>query len=502
MDVKVSAREGSVLQLAVFPPQVQALVRVVAELAAHRRGPVSLVGGAVRDGLLGRGLAVSDLDLAVPSGAVELGRDLADITGGTFVLLDEIRGTGRVVVEREGAGYRIDCTDYRRAGLVEDLRARDFTVDAMAVDLKVLCRDGMAQVVDPLGGINDLTARIIRACGSTVLSDDPVRALRGIRLACILEARVEDGTARLMAGVAASLPQVAAERIREELFLLFALAAGSKGLRLADRLGLLEVLFPEIGPMRTTIQTELHQCDAWEHSLRTVEGMEELLRGTAGLSPFDGSIRAHLGEEMEAGITRGTLLKFAALFHDVAKPQTKSMEGGRVRFIGHDKLGAAMVRTMARRLRLSGRSIGVLERCVLHHLRPMHLALAGEITLRARYRFYRDLGEEVIDVLMLSLADASGTCGWPLPLVLAGEAGALVRELLGGLVEDRRREATPPLVTGHDVMSAFGLAPGPAVGRLLALAREAQALGVVHTKEEALAHLAHHEIESPVSDSR
>jgi poly(A) polymerase len=161
-----------------------------------------------------------------------------------------------------------------------------------------------------------------------------------------------------------------------------------------------------------------------------------------------------------------------------------------VRFIGHDVAGAARVAGIGERWRLSRRATGVLERLVRHHLRPMHLALAGPITRRARHRFFRDLGEDAPDLLLLALADAAGLRGDDPLVVWAGEGGRVLRELMAGAAEERALAAAPPLVTGEDVMAAFALAPGPEVGRLLARAREAQALGLVATREEALSLLA------------
>ncbi len=161
--------------------------------------------------------------------------------------------------------------------------------------------------------------------------------------------------------------------------------------------------------------------------------------------------------------------------------------GGRVRFFEHDILGAARARAIGERLRLPQRATGVLERLVRHHLRPMHLAAADEVTPRARYRFFRDVGADTRDLLLLVLADASAVRGespfrlWP--------RARLLRELLAGWEEQSASPPREPLVRGGDVMARFGLAPGPEVGRLLTRAREAQELGLVSSREEALAYL-------------
>jgi putative nucleotidyltransferase with HDIG domain len=212
------------------------------------------------------------------------------------------------------------------------------------------------------------------------------------------------------------------------------------------------------------------------------------------LSPFGDELAAHVAEELGGGVRREQILKLAALLHDVSKPETRRLIDGRIRFFEHDVLGAARARAIAERLRLPARARGVLEKLVRHHLRPGHLAAAGRVTPRARYRFFRDLGEDTRDLLLLNLVDAAAVTGVS-PLAIWRRA-SLVRDLLRGWEETARAEAeSAPLVRGEDVMARFGIAPGPEVGRLLERAREAQGLGLVSTREEALAYL-----DSPASE--
>jgi tRNA nucleotidyltransferase/poly(A) polymerase len=179
----------------------------------------------------------------------------------------------------------------------------------------------------------------------------------------------------------------------------------------------------------------------------------------------------------------------AALLHDVAKPETRSVDGGRTRFLGHDALGAQRVVAIAERLRLSGRLQAVLERLVRHHLRPMHLAQSGAVTRRARFRFFRDLGDDARDLLLLALADAAALRGDSPLRVWAGPAGRTARELMAGHAEEAAALSAPPLLDGREVMESLELPPGPEIGRLLGLLREAQAVGAVTTREAALAYI-------------
>jgi poly(A) polymerase/tRNA nucleotidyltransferase (CCA-adding enzyme) len=461
-------------------PQIE-LLRGILGVAPRDATPF-LVGGAVRDAFLGRAPAI-DLDVAVGGGAVELARRLADALGLAFVPLDLERGAARVVAP----GHRVDLADFRAPTLDGDLAARDFTVNALAVPVRRLVREGRAPVHDPLGGLADLAARRLRLAGPTVLADDPVRVLRAVRLACSLGFQLAAPTRAAIRAAAPDIATVSPERVRDEVLALLSAPETARGLRLADRLGVLTAIFPEVEPMRRTAQPAPHCFDVLEHSLRAVAAADRLVARLSALTPFGPELAAHLAEPLGGGISRRQILKLATLLHDVSKPETRRTVRGRVRFFEHDLLGAARARAIGERLRLPQRAIAVLERLVRHHLRPMHLAASGALTDRARYRFFRDVGAETRDLLLLVLADASAVRGespfrlWP--------RMALVRELLAGWEEQRETARREPLLRGDDVMDRFGLSPGPEVGRLLARAREAQDLGLVSTREEALAYL-------------
>jgi putative nucleotidyltransferase with HDIG domain len=280
---------------------------------------------------------------------------------------------------------------------------------------------------------------------------------------------------------------VSAERVRDELLALLELADTARALRRADGLGVLGAVLPEVEPMRATAQPAPHRFAVLEHSLRAVAGCDRLLSRLPALTPHGEELAAHVAEPLGGGFTRAATLKLAALLHDVAKPETRRRIRGRVRFFEHDVLGAARARAIGERLKLPERVIAVVERLVRHHLRPMHLAGAASITPRARYRFYRDLREDTRDLLLLALVDAAAVTGAS-PMT-AWRRSTVVRELMRGWAEQRAVAAAPPLVRGGDVMARFGLEPGPRIGWLLAQAREAQDLGRVRSREEALAYL-------------
>jgi len=453
------------------------------------RRPAWIVGGAVRDALSGS--ASRDLDIAVPSGAIELAREAAGRLGAAFLVLDQARGAARIV---GGPGYswqgpQVDFADFRAPDLAGDLGGRDFTVNALAVSLAELVGSGEAAVEDPTGGLGDLRARVVRLAGPRSLEDDPVRVLRAAHLAIMPGWSLDGGVGPAAERAVPGLSRVSAERARDELFGILGEPVSAAGLRRLDEWGAMVVLLPERTAMRETPQSEPHRFDVWEHSLRAVEAADLLASRAQHLEPGGEALAAHLGESLGDGATRREALKLAALLHDVAKPETRTVGGGRERFLGHDVIGAERVVAIAARMRLSGRLGSVLERLVRHHLRPMHLAIAGEVTRRARYRLFRDLGDEALDLLLLALADASGLRGDSPFQIWQSPDGRTVRELMRGHGEEEAALSSPPLLNGREAMEALGLGPGPELGRLLALLREAQALGAVSTREAAIAYL-------------
>jgi putative nucleotidyltransferase with HDIG domain len=323
-----------------------------------------------------------------------------------------------------------------------------------------------------------------------------------LRLAHQLEFSVERETEVLARLAVPALASIAAERVRDELTHVLRLPRTAAAVREADAWSALDVILPEAVAMRAATQSAPHRFTVWEHSLHALEAADALADDLRLLTPHDARVAASFAEPMGSGLTRREVWKLAVLLHDVAKPETRSVDlDGRTRFIGHDRLGAERAEAIAARLRWPGRARAVLARLVRQHLRPMHLGMLDEVSRRARYRFHRDVGEEVAALVCLTIADAAGTDGRPPALVYRGETRTLLASFLEGERPAAEEAAIPPLVRGEDVIGTLGLSPGPAVGRALRRAREAQALGLVRTREEALAWLLQEPPEPPPAAS-
>jgi tRNA nucleotidyltransferase/poly(A) polymerase len=468
--------------------------------------PVYLVGGAVRDAVLGR--ETHDLDFATPPGALKLARKLADKLPGDFFPLDEQNDTARIVLQNpDGSRDFLDFAGFRGDSLEADLRGRDFTINAVAMDLHT------GHILDPLGGVSDIRAKRIRACAETALSDDPARILRAVRQAAAFGFSIDPETRKLMKAAVPLLGNISPERQRDELFKMLAGPKPDACIRALELLGVLPVLLPELPALKGVEQSAPHVHDVWTHTLAVLRHLEGILaalapdydesKGNADL--FNGllvlrlgryrqQIGAHLGATLNPDRSARALLFFGALYHDVNKPQTRSTEpNGRIRFLGHDEQGAltAVKRGMA--LHLSNDELDRLKLLVRHHMR-VHFHTnrkaekATDPTRKAIYRFFRETGEAGVSLILLALADVRATYDHTLTQEYWTANLDVARILLEAYYEKAEQIIHPPqLLNGHDLINDLKMKPGPEIGKLLEAIRETQAGGALATREEALA---------------
>ena len=450
----------------------------VISFLADQNTDVYLVGGLVRDQLLGR--AVHDIDLAIDGDAVVLAREFADTRGGAFYLMDEEHNVARVILR----DTYIDFAQLR-GDLRTDLATRDFTINAMARQI------GTDELFDPFHGNKDLQAKRVRAVSDTVFQDDPVRLLRAVRIAGELGFVLARDTEMAMRRDAALLTYASMERARDEFCKILALEDHVALLRRMDDHGLLGALLPEVAALKGITQYAPHVYDAFEHTLRVGEELEQIQAheyGEVANGEFVVELEAHFAQTVSADRTRSTLLRLAALLHDIGKAVTRSVDdAGAVHFYEHESRGAEMCDAIMRRLRFSNDEIEVVTKIVMHHLRPTLLEHEARVSNRAVYRFFRDVGDAGIDVCALALADRRGTFART-----SEDAEAQLRVICARLLEHyfRARDiviAPPTLIDGRTLMRELELEPGPRVGELLEAIREAQVEGDVRTREEALA---------------
>ncbi|MBN2043899.1 MAG: HD domain-containing protein [Anaerolineales bacterium] len=481
------------------------LVGKIAELLAGKSvelGGIYLVGGAVRDGLLG--WSSHDLDFVVNEDSLETGRKVADALGGAYFTLDEEFQVGRVVLTPENQPRQIfDFVKLQGKDLVDDLQNRDFSINAMAVSLAE-----MDTLIDPLGGASDLLQRRLNACSEESLRSDPVRVLRAVRMSAKYQLAIAPKTRQLIVESVPSLVDVSAERLRDELFKILDSPRPSASLRILDRLGAMEIILPEIAELKTVSHAPPHIYDLWEHTLHTVEGLEEILQlldehyvhdNQSGGDLFSGlvsqrlgryrkQISAHMAEELVPERTARPLIFLAALLHDITKPAHLTVEeGGRIRFTGHEASGAEFAAHFGARLKLSRAEIHRLRRTIADHARPWYLAkLEAGPSKKAIYHFWRDNRDTGIDICLLELADLRGVYGYTLSKEIMEQHLDAVRTLLEGYFETPQLALPKALLDGNALIARLGIKPGPVVGEVLNALIEAQVEGEVQTREQAL----------------
>jgi poly(A) polymerase len=418
-----------------------------------------VVGGYVRDRLLGR--QHPDLDVVVEDGrGLELAQHFAQLVGARRPALFERFGTAQVelvgqrieFVSARSESYRPDSRkpDVRPASIEDDLRRRDFTINALLMDL-----DG--KVHDPLGqGIADLDARLLRTPldPDTTFSDDPLRMLRAIRFAAELGFELEPSLLPAMRRLRDRLrpPVLSVERVTDELRKMLVSERPRLALELMDQAGLLEVVLPELAATKGVEQTGWHTHDVYGHTLGVIEA-----------SP--------------ANVTA----RLAALFHDVGKPVTAAPDGS---FHGHDLVGADMAEEALVRLRFSNAEATKVSRLVRLHMRPVFYQPDwGDGAVR---RLARDAGPLLEPLLDLARADIAASA-FPHPEKL-DDLGARLKAVMA-----ERPSRLKPAVDGRDIMKALGLRQGPEVGRVKERLEELVLDGSLAPDREAvLAYLKEH----------
>lgn len=454
-----------------------------------------LVGGAVRDLLLGRENIV-DLDFAVPGDGLAVARRVANALGAAYYPLDAERGTGRVVLDTGAAPLKaktyLDFATLRGSTLPEDLADRDFTINAIALSL-----NQPSELIDPLQGRRDLAVRQIRANSAATFSRDPVRVVRAVRQAVELDFVIEAETELALREAAPRLPGISPERRRDELLKLLNTPRPGQAMQMLRQLGVLPHLLPEIEPTIGVSQGPPHYLDVFDHTTAALDAWAKLVE--TGFPDFPVTLQARvkqqLNEPLAGNLTQQSLMPLALLLHDSGKPSTRRQEAGpetKIRFIGHEQAGAQLARQVMQRFRFSSQAADFVETVVAQHMRPLLLSAEPQVSRRAIYRFFRDTGGSAFQAGIAAGLHALADCQAIYP---PGQGNvewqrllAVVTHLTAVYFEQRDLVVDPPLLlTGRDLIEQFGLAEGRLIGILLDRLREAQAMGEVVDKAGATA---------------
>lgn len=457
------------------------------KLAGDKKLAVYLVGGALRDCILGRPSAFLDLDFAVEKDSPLFAKELSRVIPAPFVLLNEPHGCARVIVKFGADLINLDFSDFRARTIEADLGKRDFTINALAINLADVFSGKNTQldscIIDPFCARRDLRKRIVRMISPANFKDDPLRMLRAFSLSARLGLRIETSTLDRIKSYSRLINISASERVREELFKIFSAGNSYQYIKALWKSGLLEKIIPEIKPMYRLRQGAYHNLDVWKHSLETFEKLEDILNKTP--LPYKKEVKEYLSTQISGPHRRSDLLKFAALLHDVGKPPTLRVTGGKVHFYGHERVGAKIAENIFSRLKLSSKEIKLLKLLIYWHLRPGYMSDIRALSKRAVFRFFRDCQDEAVSVLVLSLADQRATRGRLKRAPERLRQEKLVKSLIREFFRLKNEDKPDRLLTGNDIMDSLKINPGPIVGKILNEINEAQAEGLVTTKLQA-----------------
>ena len=473
------------------------LLRVIRETKSADDS-VFLVGGAVRDQLLD--IAIHDLDFTVRGDSILLARKVAQKLKGVFFILDAVRRTARVIYNNKNEfDLTLDFAMMQGETIVEDLQRRDFTINAIAVDIQ-----NPSVLIDPLKGETALKKRRIILCSPASIVDDPLRIFRAIRLKLQLDLEIDGNLEKEIINKASLLANISSERIRDELFLLIENSNFCEALELMIQMK----IFDEIFLSRLGINESLKQdlATVSKHTLLTIDNLykirnetsgsiskqkyenKEICSFTRGTYSYRKKLFSHLENPITEGRTRFSLLALAALFHDAGVFECKAVDwDGAVHYYRHENLSSHLAARFGDRIILSKAESQFLASVVLNHTKPFHLARQSKaISPREIYRYFLSLGEVGIDAVLLSVADYYAKDPFCNPKVEHDQFMKIILALFDAWWNKRNKIVNPKLlIKGDQIMKKFNLSSGPMIGSLLAVLKEEQASGNVHTQKEA-----------------
>lgn len=465
--------------------QVPLIARV---FELYKETSIYLVGGSVRDLLLGH--ETHDLDFAVDGDGLEVARHIANRLGAAYVGLDRDRRTGRIVlpVKNKTRSY-IDVASLRGRDLLSDLLDRDLTINAIALEHR---DDGTWHIIDPLNGYQDLDAGIVRATSSSSFVNDPIRTLRAVRIQFQLGYTIEPQTLDQLRSAVSLLQQISPERIRDEWFRILGLHHAADALGELYDTGLLqEILWLPAHQDNRALSLSPGLADSMNGALASVKAIEHLLTsiqtpGTLSIPQQLCNLAPRIQQRYDEHIcderTRLALLKCAILLHNInntASPDRDPMTA---------EHSANIAARLGKKWHCSNKEISLLRMAIMSHTRLSTLAAEPLLTRRMIYRFFHDIDQYGIDAVFLALAshlartDVSSDTEWQKLIETA-------TRLLVAYYDHKAEIIDPPyLLSGHDLIACGLAAPGPQVGQMLDLLREAQASGEIHTRDEAIAY--------------
>ena len=446
-----------------------------------------LVGGYVRDHILGINTDIKDRDIAI-KGAEQFAKKLADAYDATFIVLDGENKIFRVVLP-DKENY-LDISELRGDVIEDDLIQRDFTINAVAYDL------ANDKFIDTTGGVEDIKNKKLRSVDENNFTDDPLRVLRAFRFMATLGFEPDEELTDILKKHLHLIKKPAAERIHDEIMKLFGGKYASKTLLKMYEIGLLELIFPCVMDIKKIPPNSHHHLDLIHHVIETVRQIEIQYEGlelplTPNPSPTRGEgnfVREHLDSVDFGGYPRVNHLKLAAFLHDIGKPSTWTIEeSGRHRFIKHDLEGAKLVVPLLKDLKFSNKQIDYISEMIRQHIYPSSVISSPNFDSKVMMRFVRKMEDNVIDIIFLARADRLSAQGEAVTKEMTENNIKGLNKLLDFYLEVKPTlKPLPKLLDGNEIMKILNIKQSPVLGKIINELKEAQINGDVNTREEAV----------------
>lgn len=434
---------------------------------------IYLVGGVLRDFYLD--VENFDKDIIIDKAdAEEFAKSLAKSINATFIPLDEENKIYRLVLKD-----KINCIDIANpigGSIKEDLKRRDLTINSIALNLKTL------EIFDVNNGIEDLKLKKIRHISEQNFIDDPLRLLRIYRFQAMLGFNLDNELAKIVMKHVSKIHESAIERINYELLKLFSGDYCAKTLLEMDKTGLLAEILP-ITELKTVPPNLHHHLNLFLHSVEVVKQIQEIYEKS---SP---EVQKHIQKVDFGGTTRLAHLKFAGFLHDIGKPSTWTIEEetGKHRFIKHDDIGSKMTINMLKQRKFSKKQIEYVSKMIKYHIYPSHIVNNPEISDKIYMRFIRKMENEVIDIIILAMADRLSARGVDITDEIVEKNINNLQSLLNFYLDIKSTlKPLPKLLSGDEIMKLLKIKPSKELGEIIKSLKEAQLSGDISTKKDAL----------------
>lgn len=455
---------------------------ILNNIASFFPNKIYLVGGSVRDCLMGkdtydRDLIVTDEDAGIFS------QKVAEFFGGKFIPLDVENHIYRVVLS-DKLNY-LDITNPVENSMEKDIKRRDLTINAVAVDIK------NCEILDLVGGLNDIKNQVLKGIEDENFVDDPLRILRVFRFYSLLGFEIDEHLLSIVTKYSYLIEKPAKERIEYELMKLFSGKYADLSLLKMDECGILEKLFPIVKELKQVPPNAHHHLDLFHHSIETIKQVQLL---------YDASqpeVKSHMDKVDFGGFSRLAHLKLACFMHDIGKFSTWTIEEdtGRHRFIKHDDVGSKLAKPILKKMCFSNKQIEYITLMIKKHMYPTMVVQAPELTDKVMMRFVRKMEEDAIDNILIAQADRLSARGPEITDEIVNENISALNKLLQFYLKAQETlKPLPKLLNGNEVMKILNISPSPKLGQIINALNEAQINGDIITKEDAISFVKNYPI--------